>query len=99
MFGGTNEPFETSSPKGQIMSLNTEMRDTWVARSVKHQTLDFGSGHDLRVVGLSPASGSMLSVSLLGILSPPPLSSLALSLPQKVKIETTTVGVPTPTGK
>ncbi|XP_077722635.1 uncharacterized protein LOC144294672 isoform X2 [Canis aureus] len=27
-------------------------------------TLDFGSGHDLSVTGLSPASGSMLSVSM-----------------------------------
>ena len=26
----------------------------WVAQLVKHPTLDFGSGHDLRVVRLSP---------------------------------------------
>ena len=32
--------------------------------SVKHLTLDFGSGHDLRVVRLSPLSGSALSVEL-----------------------------------
>ena len=57
MFGGTNEPFETSSPKGQIMSLNTEMRDTWVARSVKHQTLDCGSGHDLTIREIEPPVG------------------------------------------
>ena len=35
---------------------------TWVAQVVEHPTLDFSSGHDLRVVGLSPMSGSMLSV-------------------------------------
>ena len=34
----------------------------WLAQSVKCLTLDFGSDHDLRVVRLSPASGSVLSV-------------------------------------
>ena len=33
---------------------------TCVAQSVKHLTLDFSSGHDLRIVRLSPASGSVL---------------------------------------
>ena len=37
------------------------MQGVWVAQSVKCPTLDFSSGHDLRVVGLSPASGSKLS--------------------------------------
>ena len=32
-----------------------------VAQSVKHLSLDFGSGHDLRVVRLSLTSGSVLS--------------------------------------
>ena len=41
----------------------------WVAPLVKCPTLDFGSGHDLRVVRLSPMLGSMLSVELLKILS------------------------------
>ena len=37
--------------------------DTWVAQSVEHRTLDFGSGHDPRVVGSSPhVLGSMLSM-------------------------------------
>ena len=31
---------------------------TWEARSVKCLTLDFGSGHDLRIVRSIPASGS-----------------------------------------
>ena len=38
--------------------------ETWgaqVAQLAKHSTLGFGSGCDLRVVGSSPASGSMLS--------------------------------------
>ena len=33
-----------------------------MAQWVKHPTLDFGSGHDLGVVRLSPASGSVLGV-------------------------------------
>ena len=32
-----------------------------VAQLVKHLTLDVGSGHDLRVAGLSPTLGSPLS--------------------------------------
>ena len=35
---------------------------TWVAQLVKHPTLDFGSGHDLRVMRLSRVSGSVLGV-------------------------------------
>ena len=34
------------------------------------QSLDFRSGHDLLVVGSSPASGSVLSADLLQISSP-----------------------------
>ena len=37
-------------------------RDTWVDQSVGHPTLDFGSGHDLRVVRSSSVSGYVLSV-------------------------------------
>ena len=36
-------------------------RDAWVAQSDECPTLDFGSGHGPRVVGSSPALGSMLS--------------------------------------
>ena len=32
-----------------------------MAQSVKHPTLDFGSGHDLRIVSSSPILGSLLS--------------------------------------
>ena len=49
-----------------------------MAQLVKHLTLDFGSGHDLLVCELSPASGFVLTMqSLLGILS---ARSLSLSL-------------------
>ena len=34
---------------------------TWMVQSVEHLTHAFGSGHDLWVMGLSPATGSMLS--------------------------------------
>jgi len=55
-----------------------------VAQLVDHLTLGFGSVLDLGVLGLSPASGSVLSRSLLEIflsLSPaPPAHALSLSL-------------------
>ena len=53
-----------------------------VAPSVKHPTLDLGSGHDLTIHEIEPVVGSVLTVqSLLGILSPPlSLSLLSLSL-------------------
>ena len=37
------------------------MRVAWVAQSVKHLTLGFSSGHDLRVE-VSPESGFMFCV-------------------------------------
>ena len=40
------------------------MEGTWVAQSVECMTLDLGSGHDLRVVGSSPVSGSTLSMDV-----------------------------------
>ena len=46
---------------------------TWMVQSVKCLTLDFGSGHDLTIVGLSPALGSALSME-------PAWNSLSLSL-------------------
>ena len=56
-----------------------------MAQSVKHPTLGFDSGHDLRVVRLSPmssfASGSALRRSLIDIfflLLPPPLPHLCI---------------------
>ena len=46
----------------QRLLLNFLFRCAWVAQSVKHLTLDFGSGHDLRIVRSSPRSGSPLSM-------------------------------------
>ena len=70
-----------------------------MALLVTSPTLDFGSGHDLGVVRLSPTSGSALTVcSLLGVFSLPlhlPLShscwltrALSLSLKKKIIIIT-----------
>ena len=57
-------------------TLKSKLSGAWVAQSVKHPTLDFGSCHDPRIVGSNPASGSTLTAwKLLGILS------LSLSLP------------------
>ena len=40
---------------GQFKKHNT--RGTWVAQAVKPLTLDFGSGHDLQVLGFRPTLG------------------------------------------
>ena len=54
------------------------------AQSIGHPTLGFSSGHDLRVVGSGPVSGSVLSVeSAVCSLSPSPLPLLARSLSLK----------------
>ena len=34
----------------------------WVAQSGEQPILDFGSGHDLRIMGSRPALGSVLSL-------------------------------------
>ena len=44
-----------------LFTLLKRWRGTWVAQWVKLPTLDFSSGHDLRVVRLSPMLGSVLS--------------------------------------
>ena len=36
---------------------NDQEMPTWVAQLVEHLTLDFGSDHDLRVLGWSPEEG------------------------------------------
>ena len=50
---------------------------TWVVQSIKHLTLDFGSGHDLMVHEIEPHI-RLCADSLLGILS----LSLSLTLSQ-----------------
>ena len=37
--------------------INRSFRGTWVAQSVKHPALDFGSGHDLPVREFEPCVG------------------------------------------
>ena len=41
---------------------NMHFWGTWMAHLVEHPTFDFSSGHDLRVVGLSPTPSSALSM-------------------------------------
>ena len=57
-------------------------RGARVDQPVEWPTLDLSSGHDLRVVGLSPTSGSVLSVEPVwdSFSLPLPLSLLILSL-------------------
>ena len=53
----------------------------WVAQSVKHLTLGFGSGHISQFFGSSPESGSVLAgQSLHGFLALCPSPALAHSL-------------------
>ena len=58
-----------------------------MAQLVKHPTLGFHSGHDLRVVGMRPISGSSLWVEpaqdFLSLL-PLPLPTHVLSLSKKI---------------
>ena len=53
----------------------------WVAQSVKHLIPGFGSGHDLRIVGSSPALGSLLSGEFVcpSLSAPHPAHTLAPS--------------------
>ena len=58
-------------------------KGAWVFQSIECLTLDFGSGHDLTVVGLSPTWDSLLSVEpSWDSLSPPLSASLSFSLSQ-----------------
>ena len=50
----------TSSISKPSLLLKNEYRGAWRAQSVERPTLDFGSGHDPRVMGLSLALGSAL---------------------------------------
>ena len=40
-----------------VLQTYTSLGDTWVAQSLEHETLDFGSGHDLRGPGIQPCIG------------------------------------------
>ena len=52
--------FKDSPPKKEIKNCNCW--SAWVAQLVKHPTLDFTSGLDLRVMGSSPVLGSTLGM-------------------------------------
>ena len=76
-------PTVLSPQMAQIMCLQKVIQGgTWVAQSVKRPTLGLGSGYELRVLGLSPALGSMPSVDgvCLGF-------SLSLSFPSALGVE------------
>ena len=69
-------------------SLKQKIGDFWAAQLVKNLALDFGSGHDLRVVGSSPTLNmepAWDSLSLPMPLSPAHAFLLSLSLSQKTK--------------
>ena len=53
-----------------------------MAQSVRHPALDFGSGHDLRVMRSSPmlASARSMELKMLTLPFPLPLLTLTLSL-------------------
>ena len=59
-----------------------------MAQSVENPTLDFSSGHDPRVVGWSPASGSVLSLEPVKT-SPSFSVSVTVSLPLPVPLSAT----------
>ena len=72
------------------LSLSKKMlspRDTWMAQSVEHSTLNFGSGHEIKpYVGLRAEHGACLRFSLSLSLSPLlPLSQGALSFSLKIE--------------
>ena len=58
-------------------------RGTCMAQLVEYLTLDFSSGHDLGVLGWSPALSCLLRGASAWILSPPALPLLTLSLSLK----------------
>ena len=60
-------------PMVSMFTLKMLIWDTRVAKLVEHLTLEFSSGHDPRVMGLSPMSGSALNVE-------PARDSLSFSL-------------------
>ena len=84
--GSQHAQLSTPNPPGtQNLIITSEVPG--VAQSVEHLTLDFCSGHDPRVVGSSPMSGSVLNVELARdpslLPSAPLVHSLSLSLSHK----------------
>ena len=69
----------------------TKLWGAWVAQLVKCPTLDFGSGHDLRVMELSHELGSALSMESawdsLSPFTPLPTSLPPLTHSKKIKLK------------
>ena len=57
--GRTGAGQERDGGGAQVYSIlkKRTSRGAWVAQSVEHQTLDFGSGHDLMVGEFKPCAG------------------------------------------
>ena len=66
--------------KVKSVMLKIHWRGAWVAQSVKHSTLDLGSGHDFTVHGFKPHSPEAAWDPLPPSLPAPPLLVLSLSL-------------------
>lgn len=60
-----------------FLLLNNQVSGAWMAQSVKHPNLDFGSDHDLGIVRRNPVLSSTLSSGVGGW----GLGLLSLSLP------------------
>ena len=48
------------SLKWAVIKQTNKVSSTWVVQSIDCLTLHFSSGHDLRIIGSSPVSGSAL---------------------------------------
>ena len=65
--------------KPSLSYLKTQGRGAWVVQSIKHPTLDFGSGHDLTISEIEPCTGLCKDSMERGIVewNPGPTYSLA----------------------
>ena len=64
---GKGEQWGLKSIRGQTSKMESDsikihLWGDWVTQSIKSPTFDLGSGHDLTVVGSSPALGSVLGI-------------------------------------
>ena len=86
--GGPGSPSFSIESDFQLCNQKMSGAPGWLAQLVKCPTLDFGSGHDLRVMRSSPVSVAWWVWSLIKILSVPlplSLSPHLLTLYQKLK--------------
>ena len=66
-----------------MLDLKSHNKGAWVAQSIKCLALDFGSGHDIRVVRSNPRLGSALGVEPAG--DSPSAPACPTSLSKKIK--------------